>query len=145
MESLNLKIIEVGTREYEQMIELRMEVLLKPIGIPRSYITPDAEKNDILLGAFEDDNLIGCCVLSPKDEYVVQLRQMAVKSNTQKSGIGRFIISNAEKIAKEKGFAQLMMHARDNVIPFYEKCGYTIVGDGFEEVNIPHHVMIKTL
>jgi predicted GNAT family N-acyltransferase len=70
---------------------------------------------------------------------------MAVETKKQTSGVGRAIVFFAENIAKEKGYVLLMMHARDAVIPFYQKCGYHISGNGFEEVGIPHHRMEKQL
>jgi predicted GNAT family N-acyltransferase len=81
------------------------------------------------------------------ENYVqtIQLRQMAVDINMQGTGIGGAIVDFAEKTAKEKGFKILMMHARDVVISFYEKCGYHIADDGFTEVGIPHHKMEKHL
>ena len=60
------------------MIALRFTELLTPIGIPVSYIEKEKEKYDILIGAFENNELIGCCVLSPKNDEIIQLRQMAV-------------------------------------------------------------------
>ncbi|MBD0374701.1 MAG: GNAT family N-acetyltransferase, partial [Flavisolibacter sp.] len=43
------------------------------------------------------------------------------------------------------GFDILIMHARNPVIEFYKKCGYTIVGEEFFEVGIAHHKMQKQL
>jgi predicted GNAT family N-acyltransferase len=40
-------------------------------------------------------------------------------------------------------FKTLRIEAQDYTIPFYEKMGFTIVGDGFLEANIPHHAMEK--
>jgi predicted GNAT family N-acyltransferase len=37
------------------------------------------------------------------------------------------------------------MHARKSAVGFYEKLGYEIEGDEFEEVTIPHYEMQKTL
>ncbi len=37
------------------------------------------------------------------------------------------------------------LNARDTVIPFYEKCGYCVQGEGFTEVGIAHHTMTKHL
>jgi predicted GNAT family N-acyltransferase len=142
---MQFEIINTGTREYDQMIKLRMDVLLNPIGIPVSYINEEKEKEDILLGAYREAELIGCCILTPQSNQQVQLRQMAVQRNFQNTGVGRMIVSQAETIALRKGFRLLFMHARDNVIPFYQKCGYTIVGDVFYEVGIAHHNMEKQL
>ncbi|MGE5519152.1 MAG: GNAT family N-acetyltransferase [Candidatus Dadabacteria bacterium] len=142
---LQFKEIQTGTSEYDQMIALRMEVLLNPIGIPQSYINEEKEASDILLGAFKDDELNGCCILSPAEKSSIQLRQMAVRINLQKKGIGKSIISYAETIALEKGYRTLFLHARNNVLSFYEKCGYTIEGDIFYEVGIPHYKMQKII
>lgn len=142
---MTLRIITAGLPDYEQMINLRMDVLLNPIGIPRTYINPEKESTDVLIGAFQNDQIIGCCILTPVSKETIQLRQMAVKQNQQRGGVGASIVSFAEAKVKELGFKTLFMHARDVVIPFYEKQGYQIEGDGFTEVNIPHHKMKKEL
>jgi predicted GNAT family N-acyltransferase len=35
----------------------------------------------------------------------------------------------------------LRLDAQDHAIPFYEKIGFAVVGDGFLEAEIPHHAM----
>lgn len=127
------------------MVALRMAVLLDPIGIPRSYITPEKEAADTLIGAYEGEHLLGCCVLTRIDRETVQLRQMAIQASQQQKGLGRSLLAFAETIAKQQGYHLLKLHARDNVIPFYQKCGYRPVGDPFFEVGIGHQVMQKSL
>jgi predicted GNAT family N-acyltransferase len=39
----------------------------------------------------------------------------------------------------------MIMHARSTAIGFYEKMGYTVTGNEFVEVTIPHYTMQKTL
>ncbi|HEY0066427.1 MAG TPA: GNAT family N-acetyltransferase [Flavisolibacter sp.] len=143
--AMNLRIIQTGTPEYEEMVGLRMKVLLDPIGIPRSYIDPEREKDDLLLVAEEDGKLIGCCVLTRVDGHSIQLRQMAVDNSLQGKGVGAAIVSFAEQTARHHGYRLLTMNARDVVLDFYRKCGYTVAGDQFFEVGIPHHRMEKRL
>lgn len=142
---MKLTTIKINTPAYEDMIALRLRVLLNPIGVPASYINPEKEKGDTLIGAYNEHQLIGCCVLTHLSNTTLQLRQMAVDDRLQKSGTGRAIIAYAEQLAKEADYQKLMMHARDAVIPFYEKCGYTISGEQFFEVGIAHHKMEKEL
>lgn len=142
---MTIQMISTDSPAYEQMVDLRMEVLLNPIGIPRTYINPEKESQDILIAAFEDNQLLGCCILTHCTKNSMQLRQMAVKQNIQRSGIGASIVAFAENKAKELGYKTLFMHSRDAVISFYEKQGYKIDGEGFTEVNIPHHKMEKEL
>lgn len=142
---MDIRLFTTNSPAYKEMIALRMTVLLRPIGIPESYINPQKEQSDYLVGAFEGGTLVGCCVLTPHDGELIQLRQMAVRHDLQGKGVGAAILSFAEKTAREKGFRHLMMHARDAVIPFYAKSGYTITGEPFTEVGIGHHRMEKEL
>ena len=137
--------IDHGSPEYHKMVKLRDEVLRKPLGLAFSREELEKEKDDILVGAFEDDKILACCLLTQTDPETVRLRQMAVKNNQQGKGIGHSMILFAETLARDKGYKKLMMHARDSAIGFYEKQGYKTMGEQFIEVSIPHHVMEKLL
>lgn len=140
-----LKQIDHGSKEYQQMVNLRMEVLRKPLGLSFSKDELDKEKEDILIGAFEDDKMLACCMLTKHDEKNVRLRQMAVHNNLQGKGIGASMMNFAETLARDKGFKKLTMHARKTATGFYEKLGYKITGEEFTEVTIPHFMMEKKL
>jgi predicted GNAT family N-acyltransferase len=140
-----LREIDFGTKEYQQMLELRYQVLRKPLGLEFTNEELDRAKDDILLGCFDDDELQGCCMITNKGNGVAKLRQMAVRSGLQGTGIGRMLMIFAETVARDKGFKKLIMHARKSAVGFYEKLGYTIQGDEFLEVTIPHYVMEKDL
>ena len=142
---MEIELLQHGSKKYQEMVDLRMKILRKPLGLSFTQPQLDAEKDDLLIGAFENDRLIGCCVLTKRNEKEIQLRQMAVDTDLQTGGIGRRIMEFAEKIAKEKGFSIMMMHAREVATGFYKKCGYNIHGDVFEEVTIPHFHMEKKL
>lgn len=140
-----IKIIDHGSREYDQMIALRKEVLRKPLGLTYSQEDLDRDKNDILIGAFEDDTILACCILTRTASDAFQLRQMAVEQKMQRNGVGAAIMAFAENLARDAGGRTMMMHARKTAIGFYEKLGYSIAGEEFSEVGIPHVEMRKTL
>jgi predicted GNAT family N-acyltransferase len=140
-----LRMIDHGTTEYRQMVSLRYELLRKPLGLIFEPEELEMEKEDILIGAFEDDKLLGCCLLTKMDLSTVKLRQMAVLNSLQGKGIGRALMVFAENIAYDQGYRKLVMHARKTALGFYQKLGYHISGDEFEEVTIPHFVMEKAL
>lgn len=140
-----LKIIEHGSPEYRQMVKLRDDILRKPLGLIFTSDELEEEKDNILIAAFEDDQILGCCMLVEEQPGTVRLRQMAVLNNLQGKGIGRAIMSFAENIARDRGYKVLSMHARANATGFYEKMGYKVQGDQFVEVTIPHYVMEKKL
>jgi len=140
-----LRIIDHGTKEYQQMVNLRMDILRKPLGLSFDPAELEKEKEDVLMGAFEDDRLLGCCLLTRQDQHTMRLRQMAVPNNMQGKGIGRALMIFAENIARDLGYKKLCMHARTSARGFYEKLGYTASGEEFTEITIPHYIMEKAL
>lgn len=142
---MGLKQIDHGTEAYRQMVALRHQILRQPLGLTFNEEELAREKDDILIASFDDDDLLGCCILTRVNEDTLRLRQMAVPGNLQGKGIGAAILSFAENLARDKGYKNLMMHARDTAIGFYERAGYHIDGDRFMELGIPHHIMKKRL
>ncbi len=140
-----LKIIDHGTKEYMQMVNLRHNILRKPLGLNFSDEELAKEKDEVLIAAFEDDIMLGCCMLVRQDEKVVRLRQMAVLNNLQGKGVGRALMTFAENISRDLGYKKIMMHARKNVVGYYEKFGYNVCSDEFEEITVPHFEMEKPL
>jgi predicted N-acetyltransferase YhbS len=140
-----LKLIDYGSPEYEQMLRLRYDLLRKPLGLSFDPKELEKEKDDVLIGAFEDDRMLGCCLLTRIDSKTLRLRQMAVYNNLQGKGIGRALMIFAENIARDMGYEVLMMHARVTAIGFYEKLGYVKMDGQFIEITIPHVVMEKRL
>jgi len=140
-----LKIIDHGSKEYKQMIKLREDILRRPLGLSFDEKELEEEKDNMLIGAFEDEDMLGCCMLVEEKPGTVRLRQMAVLNNLQGKGIGRALMTFAENLARDHGYKVLSMHARKNAIGFYEKMGYKVAGDEFIEITIPHYVMEKQL
>jgi N-acetylglutamate synthase-like GNAT family acetyltransferase len=142
---MGLKQIDHGSAEYKKMVELRKEILRKPLGLDFSEADLENEKDDTLIAAYDDDEMVGCCMLCKIDDERVKLRQMAVHEDVQGKGLGAAILNFAENIARDKGYKTIYMHARESAVGFYEKLGYQINSDVFNEVNIPHYVMEKRL
>jgi len=144
-ERMALKILDHGSPEYRQMIKLRDDILRKPLGLTFSNDEIEDEKDNLLIAAFEDEDMLGCCMLVEEIPGTIRLRQMAVLNDLQGKGIGRALMQFAENLARDRGYKILSMHARKNVVGFYEKMGYRTKGDEFIEVTIPHYVMEKEL
>lgn len=140
-----LKIIDHGSAEYMQMVKLRDDILRKPLGLTFTQEELESEKDNMLIAAFEEERILGCCMLIEEGPGIIRLRQMAVLNDLQGKGVGRALMNFAENLARDRGFRAIRMHARLNAIGFYEKVGYRVKGDQFIEVTIPHFVMEKAL
>jgi len=142
---MGLRQIDHGSKEYGQMLALRHQILRAPLGLGFSDNELEREKEDVLIAAFEEEEMLGCCVLSWVAPQKMRIRQMAVNATLQRKGIGASLMNFSETLARDKGCRWIMMHARDTAIGFYEKFGYRITGEPFVEVGLPHHIMEKPL
>ena len=140
-----LKIIDHGTHEYRQMVQLRDEVLRKPLGLGFTEEELANEKDNMFIAAYDDDQILGCCMLVEENPSTVRLRQMAVINDLQGKGIGRALMNFAENLARDRGYKIMSMHARKPVVSFFEKMGYKVISGEFIEITIPHYLMEKKL
>ena len=137
--------IEFGSKEYLDSIELKYEVLRKPLSLEFDPEVLALEYKDHHLCAYSEDKLIACLIMSRIEKGLVKMRQFAVAPEYQNQGIGKGLVLFAEKWAKENHFSRIEMHARFTVVPFYEKMEYQIEGEEFMEVTIPHRFMYKQI
>lgn len=140
-----IRIIDYGSADYKKMVDLRMDILRRPLGLTFSAEDLEKEKHDLLIGAFEEDELLACCMLTKIAEDTCKLRQMAVRPKIQGTGLGAAMMNYAEQLAKDAGYKKMVMNARKTAKGFYEKLGYEIEGDEFVEVTLPHFFMQKNI
>jgi predicted GNAT family N-acyltransferase len=120
-------------------------VLREPLALRPGPEERAEESRLVHLGAFEGDRLIGCLMLHDLGEKRVKMRQVAIDFDRQKSGIGSALVRFSEDVARARGFAEMVLHARETAIPFYEHLGYERQGEPFVEVTVPHLKMRKSL
>jgi N-acetylglutamate synthase-like GNAT family acetyltransferase len=138
-------LVQHGTKEYDETVALRDEVLRKPLGLAYNPEELVDERYSFHLALREGDQLVACLMLKPLDEKRLMMRQLAVRENCQKKGLGRELVNYAESFAKERGFGEIVLHARETALGFYGKLGYQAEGDRFTEVGLPHFSVRKKL
>ena len=135
-----------GSPEYALTVALRHEVLRIPLGLAFTVDQLASEGDSHHLAAFDEEgHILGCLMLTPRENGEIQMRQVAVRPDLQGTGLGRELSKEAERKARELGFTRVMLHARDVAVGFYEKLGYFREGESFTEVGIPHQQMAKRL
>lgn len=143
--SLSFRLVTHGSPAYESTVALRDDILRRPLGLTFDPEQLGAEGSDYHLACYRDEELVGCLVLTPREAGEMKMRQVAVAEALQGSGVGRQMVVESERIARALGYTLMTLHARGNVVPFYEKLGYETVGEPFEEVTIVHRSMRKQL
>ena len=128
---------------YQQVWDLREEVLRIPLGLSLKNEDLSRDKINTIFIALHEGKTIGCVFMQPIDKKEVQLRAMAVYNEWQGKGVGRLLVQAAEEWAWNEGYNKIILHARKVAIGFYKTLGYNTSGDQFTEVGIPHYMMKK--
>jgi GNAT superfamily N-acetyltransferase len=142
-----IHVLEVpyASAHYAATVALRQHVLRSPLGL---HYTPDQLAQDAgtrQFAAMRGDALVGCVMLHALDATHARLRQFAVTPEMQGQGVGSLLLNFFETTARDAGFCQVQLSARETARKFYEKNGYTATGAAYIEIGLPHIGMEKTL
>lgn len=88
------------------------------------------------------------------EDGALWIGMLQVKPQYHRQGIGRYIVSTAEKIAKEQGFSKLGIHTTEDNAParaLYRSAGYAVTevgpcttADGAERVGYTFEKQLET-
>ena len=137
--------IAFGSDEYRAALRLRSDVLREPLGLVLGGADTDNDANELQLGAFLGETLVGVLLLRLNSPTEAQMRQVAVDPTIHGKGIGRKLVEAFERAAKQKGASDIVMNARVTAQAFYEKLGYTTYSDAYIQSTIPHIKMRKSI
>lgn len=137
--------LNFATPEYDEAVRLRYDVLRQPLGLEFDADTLAKEHSDTHLGLYTPElELLAYALLRPEDQ-TAWMKQVVVRADLQGQGLGRLLVEGFERKAQMAGFTDIKLHARDTAVPFYQKLGYSVYGEPFTEVGIPHQAMHKAL
>jgi len=102
------------------------------------------DTDGIHFGAFKDGLLVGVVSLFPTGT-VFQFRKFAVAANQQNQGIGTGLLQYVIIFCQQQQGTLLWCNARVNAIPFYEKLGFKVAGQPFEQNNNAYVKMEKSI
>ena len=132
--------------EWKAYYALRFNVLREPWNQPLGSEVLADEDQAIHAIAVEDNEVLGVARMHESAEKQGQVRCVATATAAQGKGIGKAIMSYLEEQAKAKGWTEIVLEARENAVPFYQRIGYTIVAESYLLFGeIQHYRMSKTL
>lgn len=129
--------------------QLRYEVLRQPWGQLKG--SELADDDAISLHGMIADNkgdalAVGRIHMTAEDQ--AQVRFMAVKTTMHGLGLGKRLLHYLEHRAQKEhpALVQILLHARENAVPFYEKQGYQVIDKSYILFDsIQHYLMVKSL
>lgn len=145
----DIRTIEYGSPLYHQTALLRYQLFYQEHHIPFDSIFDETESQDthVAIVNCADERVIAYSRLAQNHPQKSQIYQMVVDPAYQKQGFGTQLLQTLTEIALHKGSQSVILHARVAKAGFYEKLGFTAIGDVFASstTGVPHIKMEKRL
>ena len=127
----------------DEAMEIRIEVFVREQGF--SDHPDDTDKMAHHLVGYIDGAAVATCRIFASRGSAFSLGRLAVLPAYRQRGIGRALLCEAERVARDLGAECLMLHAQAHAEAFYLGAGYTRVGDTDYEQGRAHVHMIKII
>jgi predicted GNAT family N-acyltransferase len=124
---------------------IRHKVFIEEQGVPEDLELDELDPLAMHALAFQDSKCVGTGRLVNIGGQNGQIGRMAVLPRFRNQGFGRGILRKLMAHAQSEGMVSLILHSQVSAIPFYEKQGFQIQGNVYDEVGIPHRNMIHLL
>lgn len=152
MSSIKIQLVSA-----EQIYPLRHRILRPGQDFAKSVYADDSLPTTFHVAAFIDDVMVGVATFSVESHKDLakmkanakapyRLRGMATDTHLHKRGVGAAVLQFSFEELNRRGCDLLWCNARKIAFPFYEKLGFSYLGEMFELPDIgPHKVMYKSL
>jgi GNAT superfamily N-acetyltransferase len=135
---INMREVAFGSDLYRSLLDIRSDVLRKPIGMELRAKDIAADASEFHFAAMDGDRAIGCLVLKPLTADTAQLRQMAVLESYRGRNIGARLVRYAEDFARGNGFTTIETRAWRTAEGFYRRQSY----QSFEHEFADEHTLL---
>lgn len=133
-------------KEWVEYYNLRYRVLRKPWNQPKGSERNEGDASEQHFALYKGINLFAVGRLDQFEEKKRQIRFMAVEKSEQGSGYGKMLIIEMEKYCRNDKVNEIILHARESAIPFYEKLSYQLHEPSYKLFSeIQHYLMSKKL
>jgi N-acetylglutamate synthase-like GNAT family acetyltransferase len=135
----------VTREDFKAYYALRFKVLREPWGHPKGTEKDDYEPiSDHFMAVDEiTGEVLGVIKLFEKAPGVGNISHLAVATEHQHKGIGKMLVDEVEKRARERGFKTLGAVSRVTATAYFEKHGYHMAGIPAPHLGITHMVWME--
>lgn len=124
--------------------DLRWRVLRQPWGQPRGTERDEQEEQALHRALVSSEGeVIACGRLQFLSREEAQIRYMAVHPDFRGRGHGLTVLGELEMLAFDAGIERLILQARDNAVPFYQRAGYRILQPTFLLYEVIQHFLME--
>ncbi|WP_428096680.1 GNAT family N-acetyltransferase [Candidatus Rariloculus sp.] len=129
--------------DYAAIRSVRFDVFVDEQHVPASIEMDDRDPFCIHVLAFDDAAAVGTGRIDL--EASGKIGRLAVLSSMRGQGVGIALMEFLHAIAKDNALDSVWCNAQGVAVPFYDRLGYRVTGDPFDEADIEHVRMERKL
>jgi predicted GNAT family N-acyltransferase len=130
------------SRDREALAAIRKKVFIEEQRVPAEMEWDGFDEGAMhALALDREEKPVGCGRLLPNGS----IGRMAVLKDWRRRGVGSALLNALTSKARALELDRVYLHAQTYVKEFYQRHGFTRIGDEFVEAGIPHVTMIKRL
>ena len=135
--------------DWPELVALRTRVFVEEQGVPPEIEQDAADATAVhVLSRGLAGDLAGRVVATGRlliGEGTATIGRMAADAGVRGRGHGAAVLSELHRQAGLRGVTEIELHAQATARKFYERAGYTAVGQEYEEAGIRHITMRRVL
>ena len=139
MNTESISVKNVSWQDHEDDLRMIRKVVFideQNVSFEDEYDGLDASSTHLLAYDYEKKPIGTARIL--KDGH---LGRLAVLKHKRGAGVGKALVVKAIEMMTGMGFSEIVIHAQEHALPFYESFGFVKEGGRFMEAGIPHYLM----
>jgi predicted GNAT family N-acyltransferase len=140
-------VASVAARDdWPEVAALRTRVFVQEQGVPPEIEQDAADAAALhVLSRGADGAVVATGRLLIRDDGTASIGRMAADGSVRGRGHGAAVLAELHRQALLRGVTVVELHAQVSARGFYERAGYTAVGEVYEEAGIAHVTMRRSV
>ncbi|WBU64369.1 GNAT family N-acetyltransferase [Paracoccus aerodenitrificans] len=132
------------TSDLETCRQLRRIVFIEEQGVSETEEWDGLDGQALHMLGWIDDRPVATARIFI-DGDTAKIGRVCVLRSARGTGVGAAIMRGAVDVLRSRDIRQIRLASQTQVIPFYEKLGFTAYGLEFQDAGIPHRNMVLEL
>lgn len=128
---------------YQDALAIRKKVFIEEQGVSEELELDGLDHRTTHYVGYVDGEPVTTARIHESAAHEYHLQRVATLKEHRGKGYGRELIIFIERSLRHIPDAKVWLSAQDTALPFYEKMGYSVLGEGYIEADMPHHSMEK--
>lgn len=144
MDEIHYLFTDFSSQHRDEIVALRFEVFVDEQKVPLHLEIDECDATAVHLVAMLEDRIVGTLRIVKRADYTT-IGRLAVRQSFRHKRIATQMINLVVQRVRNEGGNRIELDSQVTVVPFYERFGFSTVGDVFDDAGIPHLKMVLNL